>query len=532
MGHYQYLGRGANGKPRLRYRSSATSYNAIGRVDQVLRAWDYAIGDADEELQELDELRAKSYDLIRKDPLALGAVNTWVTHTIGTGLELQCRIDRDLLGLDDDQADEWEERTEGRFRMYAEDHTECDVERTKNFYDHQVLAYTTEQAAGDALTLMPFVERRNSPFRMRLQSIDPARVRNSNFAPDTVRLAGGIERDGVGAPIFAHVMRNHPHTSKVDGLSYTWSRIPFFGRVSGRQNLIHLKVETRSGQTRGIPLLAVIMRPLKQMGIHADSHVVASIINSYFSVFLEGGDGATLDHGEDDEDVEYLESTNEIALGPATVHELGNGQKVQIADAKRPAEAFDAFVMSLYRTMGAGLGIPLEIWLKAFQSSYSAARGAMLEFWKGVQKSRKHTALHFCQPVYANWLAEEVARGNIEAPGFFTDPLRRMAWCRAAWIGPPRGQIDPAKETKAERDMWDMRVKPLADICTQLTGNDWDSNIERIARELRKLERLKVPIETAAAAAAAVPDAEDPDQTDEQERPTGILNGSALSLQS
>ena len=85
----------------------------------------------------------------------------------------------------------------------------------------------------------------------------------------------------------------------------------------------------------------------------------------------------------------------------------------------------------------------------------------------------------FCQPIYEIWLSEAVARGRIKAPGFFDDPALRAAWCKAEWLGPVQGQLDPKKEIEAGI----MRVQHGVETYEQLTqeyGNgDWRSNAEQ-----------------------------------------------------
>ena len=456
-----------------------------------MRSWDIVWSDADSELPELDSLRMRAYDLCRNNPMALGAINRWVDNTIGTGLELQCRVDRKTLGLDDEQADDWEEMVEGRFRAWAEDHNEADVERKQNFYDLQGLMYRTELIAGDALCHFPHVSRRHSMFRMRTQIIDPARLRNEYNEPDTSRLAGGVQRDRFGAPMLYHVMKTHPNSSKLDEATFEWAKIRAFGNLSPRQNVVHLLCETRPGQSRGVPLLAPIMTKLKQLDRFTEAEIMAAVINSFFSVFIKNSEGGELDYGDGEGD-EHEQTLSEVALGSGNVLELGDGQDIQVADAKRPNNAVSEFFTALYQQMGSGIGIPPEIWRQMFSTSYSAARGAFLEFGRGIMRSRKHTGLHYCAPTYKNWLSDEIARGHIAAPGYFKDPVRRAAWCGHAWIGPPRGQVDPTKETQAEDNMYRMRVKPLSDITTQLTGGDWNTTIHRIAREQRLMERLDV----------------------------------------
>ena len=54
---------------------------------------------------------------------------------------------------------------------------------------------------------------------------------------------------------------------------------------------------------------------------------------------------------------------------------------------------------------------------------------------------REWLSRDFCQSIYEEWMAEAVAKGRIKAPGFFSDPLRRKAYCKAEWNGPARGKM-------------------------------------------------------------------------------------------
>ena len=89
----------------------------------------------------------------------------------------------------------------------------------------------------------------------------------------------------------------------------------------------------------------------------------------------------------------------------------------------------------------------------------------------------------FCQPIYELWLAEAVARGRIQAPGFFDDPLVREAWCGARWIGPIQGQIDPLKESNAAVIQLSHGIKTHQQVAREMGGGDWDENVTQLKRE-------------------------------------------------
>ena len=519
----------SNGKPVIRVRSGASFnsyaplYQSAGRIAAAVRAWETIWTDGDGDLHEFPDLRAKSWDLMRNNPLAIGGINTHVTDTIGTGLELHCRVDRallmDRLSLSDDDLDVWEQRAEDRFRWWAETPIHCDLEAQQNFYEQQCTVYASELVAGDGLGLITAVQRRHSPFMTRVQLIDPDRLSNPQNASDSSRLAGGVERDGNGAAIAHHFRQAHPGSIKLDeqAKKFLWRRIPTFGAVTGRQNVVHMFVKERPGRSRGVPKLAPLLAMFKQLGRYTDAEIMAALVHSFFTVFVKSDEDA-LSFGaeqlEEQEQAGVQASRGEVGLGYGNIVDLASNENIELAKAERPHSAFDPFMESMFTQLGVGMDMPKEMLTKQFKSSYSAARGAFLQWWKTCSKNRKHTGLYFCAPVYQAWLAEQVATGALEAPGFFTDPVLRWAWSRHVWIGPPRGQIDPVKETQAEQMQHDILIKPLADICSSLTGQDWDSVVERIARERRKIKRLDLPEPAAAQITRDTADAVEPSEED------------------
>ena len=101
----------------------------------------------------------------------------------------------------------------------------------------------------------------------------------------------------------------------------------------------------------------------------------------------------------------------------------------------------------------------------------------------------------FCQPVYEIWLAEAVARGRVNAPGFFADPRIRAAWCATQLIGPAHIQIDPQKEVHAAIEAVDRGFKTHQQATVEMDGGDWDENVEQLAREKAALSAISGPAE-------------------------------------
>ena len=121
---------------------------------------------------------------------------------------------------------------------------------------------------------------------------------------------------------------------------------------------------------------------------------------------------------------------------------------------------------------------------------------------------RKWFVDDFCQPTYEVWLAEAVALGRVNAPGFFADPLIRAAWCGARWIGPVQGSLDPLKEVKAAVLQIQHALKTHEQVTRETGGGDWDENVEQLTAENAKL---------AAAGGGGVRMEVDPNEKDDDE---------------
>ncbi len=183
-------------------------------------------------------------------------------------------------------------------------------------------------------------------------------------------------------------------------------------------------------------------------------------------------------------------------------------ESIEIADPKRPNTAFDAFIKAVLEQVGVALEIPFEILIGHFSASYSASRAALLEAWRFFRGRRGWLARTYCQPVYENFLAEGVSLGRIHAPGFFSDPLLRSAYCGALWIGDAPSQIDPVKEVDAAEKRLELALSTLDEETTNLTGGDFETNYPRIKRERQMLKDIDMwppPQKTLAPGASSKP---------------------------
>jgi capsid protein len=119
-----------------------TGYVGADRTRRSMRDW-FAVGGSPDRdtLRDLPTLRARSRELQRNSPLALGAVNTNVTSVIGTGLMAYPTIDNEVLGMTSEAAGAWQRKTQAEFRLWCEQKDHFDVESKLDFYQAQAVAF-------------------------------------------------------------------------------------------------------------------------------------------------------------------------------------------------------------------------------------------------------------------------------------------------------------------------------------------------------------------------------------------------------
>jgi lambda family phage portal protein len=453
-------------------------YTGARRDRRQTKSWSAAAGSADAvSLDDLPILRDRSRDLLRNAPLATGAVNTVITNVIGTGLRPQSHIDRSALRpylKTDDAMERWESEAERIFELWASS-LDCDITRGQTFADLQALLLRSCLESGDVFVLRKYKEREGNPFGTSLQVVEADRIASPD--KNNEKIIAGVEIDDDGAPTAYHILNRHPDDQNNGELES--AKIPAFD-TEGRRQVLHIFTRTRPGLTRGIPYLAPVIESLKQLDRYTEAEIMAAVISSMFTIFVKSeSEEGLAPIGE----TQKATRSNDYQLSPGAILDLQPNEDIEIANPNRPNQAFDGFVQSILRQVGVALEIPFEILIKHFTASYSAAQAALVEAWKTFSTRRKWIAVQFCQPVYEMVLTEAIAKGYLEAPGFFSDPFVRAAYFGAEWIGPPRGQIDQLKEVRAADYRVRLGVSTLEEETAQITGGRWETKHIQRARE-------------------------------------------------
>lgn len=470
-------------RKKLQILNSGYSHHGASSSKKSLLGWISTGGSSEEDItKNLPLLRQRSRDLFMGSPLATGALKTIRTNVVGPGLRLNASIDYEHLGLTSDEADAWEKHAEREFRMWA-DSTNCDAGRRMTFGQLQSLTLLSALASGDVFATLPLRARAGSVYELCIALIESDRVSNPQPMPAGKDISGGIEVDKFGEAVRAYIERGHPLAAGMG--QRKWDPVEFYGKTTGRRNLLHISQDwERPGQRRGAPLLSPVIETLKQLTRYTDAELMASVVSGMFTVFVKSstpenplGDPIPFDQQVDHSDPNSLELGNGAIIG------LGDNEDITIANPARQNTAFDMFVTAVCRQIGVALEIPFELLMKHFTASYSASRAALLEAWKMFRMRRVWLVQTFCQPIYEEWLAEAVAKGRIHAPGFFDDPLIRAAWCGAEWYGPSQGHLNPLQEATAAKVRIEQEISTREREAAEFSGQSWEDIHPVRARE-------------------------------------------------
>lgn len=492
------------------------SYQSVRRDNKNTANWDVSIGSADADtIPYMDPLRWQARDLDRNNPLASGSLDTIVDNVVATGIRPQARIDREILGLTEEQASKWQTDAERYFFMWA-DSRNADVTRTMNFWEYQALTLLNTMLSGDVFSIRRFKERKDSVFGVCLQMVEADRCMTPP-GKDAIEsnVFGGVEIDNDGEAVRYHFLKSHPG-------DYAIRRVQDIGQYTSVSALdgngfdlcMHHFIRRRPDQRRGVSVLAPVIEQFKQLGRYTEAEITAAVVSGMFSVLIKsempGGSGlipGTIPGQVGGQQITPI-GTGLTKLQSGMIMDLAPGEDVEVVNPNRPNVAFEPFLDAAFKYIGVGLGLPKEVMLKNFVASYSASRAAIMEAWKTFKRRRQWLVGSLCQPTWAMVISEAIARGYLDAPGFFTDPLRRAAWLGCNWRGAPMGQLDPLKEAKAAKEWLSI---PGALTIQQLTaeqfGTDYEDNLDQVGRERVQIAALPAdPMQPPAPETAPAPD--------------------------
>lgn len=485
-----------------RFTNSGYDESGASHSKNSMKGWNASSKSPQEDIdRNLNTLRQRSRSLLMSAPIGVSALKTNRTNIVGVGLTARPTIDREALGLSENEAKKWDKKAQREFELWAAS-KHCDSTKVNDFYEMQQIACLSWLTNGDSVALIKYddSEEEFMPYSLRIHMIESDKVCNPYSSGGYVnlqqvnpingnRIWNGVEIDQRGAVVAYHICNTYPQSSLQS--MKKWERVEAYGKRTGFPNVLMIFESERAEQYRGVPYLSPVIESLKQLTRYSEAEIMAAVINGFFTVFITSEKGTSeMPFTGIQEDSEGLEDEKNYGLGPGVINILAPGEDIKMADPARPNTNFDAFTTAYAKYIGAALEIPSELLLKQFGASYSASKAALEEAWKAFRMKRSWLVKDFCQPVYELWLVEAIAKGRLKAPGFFLDASIRKAWCKCVWNGPSQGMLDPLKEVNAATKRVALGVSTRETETMELNGGSFDDNAAQLKYEAERMGEI------------------------------------------
>lgn len=462
-----------------------SSFKGASR-NRLRSSWLPGSGSADENLlPELSDLRERSRDLNRNDAHASGITGTMTTNVVGSGIRPQSRIDRDVLGISESQANEFQKTAEKiwkRWTGYADAGERMDFYELQQLVDRQILEN------GEAIIVPYMLKDPNRPYSLALQVIESDRMDTPQDRRGDKSVRSGVRIGMNGEPVSYFIQKTHPGDFRYSKREEKTFLEILAKNEYGRRNIFHLYHVMRAGQTRGIPFFAPVLTYFKDLAEYAEAELVAARIAACFSLFITSEtsmDVAVNSAFERNAAGQLVES-----LEPGMIKHLMPGESITSFNPQRPGASFEPFVNRILQAISAALGLPYELVAKDFsKTNYSSARAALLEARRYFKVKQEWIARKLCQPVWEMLLEEAYLRGELPADTFYEN---RRYWTNASWIAPGWEWVDPLKEAQAAEVGLKNGIVTHSDLYAA-QGKDWEESFEQRKRELDKMRELGLP---------------------------------------
>lgn len=514
---------GADGRPlppstqKMKYGALSGSgrvpYDAADSFSDQMANWQPALWSPDNEINIYrDRIVSRMRDLARNDGWASGTITRVLDNAVGANYRPIFKPDYRMLRLitgnkafDATWADEYGKVIEAHWRSWANDPGRyCDVERKQTVSQMLRLGFRHKLLDGDSLLVLQYRRDRLGPGRGQyattVQAVDPDRLSNPQQNFDMPNIRGGVEIDADGAPVAYHIREAHIGDWWSGAKTMTWQRIP--RETSwGRPIVIHDFDMERGSQHRGIGILAPIVQRLKMLIKYDESELEAAILNAIFGAYVESpydaqmvssalgdtgfGDGDELSAYQTQRTEYYQDKRLNLQNGARIPHLFPN-EKIVTLDAARPTSNFDGFESAVLRNIAAATGLSTQQVTQDWSDvNYSSARAAMLEAWKTLTRRRDDFATGTAQPVASAFVEEIHSIESLPLPSGAPDFLEaKAAYCRARWMGPGRGWVDPVAEKKGAILGLDAGLSTLEMEVAENAGEDWEEVMDQRKREI------------------------------------------------
>jgi lambda family phage portal protein len=302
------------------------------------------------------------------------------------------------------------------------------------------------------------------------------------------RIIMGVEIDADGAPAAYYFSTRHPGESHG---GQDRRRIP-------ADEIVHVFVQTRQGQLRGVPSAHASMLRLQLLKGYEEAEVVAARVGACKQLFYSNP------NGEWDQEKDGVPAFD---MEPGTAEVLPPGWSAELMAPQHPTTQFHSFCKSLKQGIASGLNIAYNTWANDLEGvSFSSIRSGVQEERDNWRIKQQEMIEILNRPIYEAWLKMALLTQELPLPFSDFDELTGVNWMPRGW-----SWVDPLKDMKANIVARDQGWKSDQQISAELGAGDLEDNLKQNQQADKLREKYNQSKLTPAESAALLAD----DGTDE-----------------
>ncbi len=495
-----------NGTRRLLFTSSFDGEKNLGEIGPPV---DYTL--------DYHKLRGRGWSFYLTNEVVQIIINRMTVWTVGRGLKLESEPNEVVLNSEGIQIDAQalSELIEARFSIYKESNMST-FDGMRNLSQLESTCYKNAKVAGDVLVVLRVING-----IIKTQLIDGTHVMSPMYGTDWNpqilkngnRIMNGVEMNDAGEHIAYHV-RNADLT---------------FSRILAKNPTTGMKVaylvgglEYRLDNSRCIPALSGLFETLAKMDRYKEATIATAEETAKTTLQITheaSSDGSSpflqqtmkaRDAGANDGTIP-VDQQNQVVADKVSattnkqVFNMTQGSKLEPIEKNKGELYFKDFYSVFFDLVCAAIGIPPNVAMSKYDTSFSSARAAIKDWEHTLLVERYGFSLAFLQPIYELWLHLEILQSKINAPGYMIAYRQNNFMALAAyrftrWVGDNVPHIDPLKEVTAERmKLGDTGASlPLTtqESATEaVNGGSSKANTKQYAKELEESKTLGIKIE-------------------------------------
>jgi len=406
-------------------------------------------------------LRDRARDMVRNNPHAASAADSYVGNLIGTGIRPSSLIpDPELRSAVN--------------KLWAQWACECDVDGQVDFYGMQELVARCLFEAGEC-----FIRYRprsiedglTVPLQLLVLESDMLDYSYNLLAPNGNLIMNGVEFDASHRRVAYHFWPYHPGQIIITPLRDFRFRV----RIPAEE-ILHVFKPRRPGDVRGVPLVSSALVKLFLLDQYDDAELDRKKVAAMFAGFVKTPQPEEM-LIQNAEPAPYPNvDEGLVTLEPGTIQTLLPGEDITFSQPAAVGGDYEPFQYRQILPAFQAMGVPYALGAGDLRhANYSSLRGAIVEYRRRLGQMQANVIVYqMCKPIYERWLRDAILSEAIDIPDFADDPRLYLS---VKWMPPKFEWVDPLKDQQGEKLAVDSGFKSRSDVIEEMGDDPLDTDL-------------------------------------------------------